>query len=166
MASLGGIVGTILGWLGYQMGLRTDTADAAGSLHAKVKYLNDTTQTPRGPVAARGEFSSSAGTTWETALNITGKGKLIAFGAQGSTASQIKVKITVDGYQFDFYGPSASGVFYPAPAYIYTPTGALATEADYGRPDMFTIEFKTSLKIETYYSSANFHYVYWIYVKE
>jgi hypothetical protein len=41
MASLGGIVGTVIGWLSYQMGLRTDAADASGSLHAKVKNVAD-----------------------------------------------------------------------------------------------------------------------------
>ena len=33
-------MGTVLGWLGYQVGFRTDTADAAGSLHAKLALLN------------------------------------------------------------------------------------------------------------------------------
>jgi hypothetical protein len=41
MAGLGGVIGTVLGWLGYQVGLRTDVADAAGSLHAKVKNIAD-----------------------------------------------------------------------------------------------------------------------------
>ena len=41
MANIGGIVGTVIGWLGYQMGLRTDAADASGSLHAKVKNVAD-----------------------------------------------------------------------------------------------------------------------------
>ncbi len=41
MANIGGIVGTVIGWLGYQMGLRTDAADASGSLHAKIKNIVD-----------------------------------------------------------------------------------------------------------------------------
>lgn len=39
-------MGTVLGWLGYQVGQRTDAADATGSLHAKIpdikNYLSST----------------------------------------------------------------------------------------------------------------------------
>ena len=36
-----GLMGTVLGWLGYQVGQRTDGASATGSLHAKVRNLSD-----------------------------------------------------------------------------------------------------------------------------
>jgi len=171
----------ILSFLTRQIGLRTDAADPAGSLHAKVRYINDTKipttetnltnaintrQAPRGPVTARGSFSSSNGLIWETALNITGKGKLIALGAYSSAAQSLYVNVTVDGYLFNFASPAVADYFYPAPPYVYTWTNALNTAANGGRPDMFQIEFKTSLKIEIYYPTANSHTVYWIYVKE
>lgn len=41
MAGQGGVIGTILGWVGYQLGMRTDAASATGSLHAKVKAFTD-----------------------------------------------------------------------------------------------------------------------------
>lgn len=41
MASLGSAVGAIMGWIGYHLGQRTDVADAAGSLHGKVKDVKD-----------------------------------------------------------------------------------------------------------------------------
>lgn len=39
MAGLGGVIGIVLGWLGYQVGQRTDAADVAGSLHAKTTAI-------------------------------------------------------------------------------------------------------------------------------
>lgn len=164
----------IYSYLSRMVGNRTDAADPAGSLHAKVKYLNDTTvpnqvttrQAPRGPITARGSFSSSNGAVWETALNISGKGKLVGLAANGSVTRSLLVKVTVDGYLFDFASPAVADTFYPAPPCVKTSTDALDTPANYGRPDMFTIEFKTSLKIELYYPTGNSHAVYWIYVKE
>lgn len=41
MSGLGGIVGTVLGYLGYQIGQRTDNANDAGSAHAKLKHIDD-----------------------------------------------------------------------------------------------------------------------------
>lgn len=176
-----GMMEALLSFLRRQVGLRTDTADAAGSLHAKVKYINDTKipttetnltnaintrQAPRGPVTARGSFSSSNSAVWETALNITGKGKLVALGAYGSTTQALSIKVTVDGYLFNFASPAVADTFFPAPVYVKTSTDALNTAANGGRPDMFQIEFKSSLKIEVYYPAANNHSVYWIYVKE
>jgi hypothetical protein len=37
-----GIISAIIGWLQHHLGLRTDTASATGSLHAKVKEARDT----------------------------------------------------------------------------------------------------------------------------
>jgi hypothetical protein len=39
--SAGGIIGTILGWLGYQVGQRTDGASSSGSLHSKVGSIQN-----------------------------------------------------------------------------------------------------------------------------
>ena len=35
MAGMAGVIATIIGWVGYHLGQRTDAADAAGSLHGK-----------------------------------------------------------------------------------------------------------------------------------
>lgn len=167
----------VYSYLSRMVGNRTDAADPAGSLHGKVADLAtnkkqdiinavNTRQSPRGPVTARGSFSSSNGAVWETALNITGKGKLVALGAYGSTTQALSIKVTVDGYLFDFASPAVADTFFPAPVYVKTSTDALNTAANGGRPDMFQIEFKSSLKIEVYYPAANNHSVYWIYVKE
>lgn len=37
-----GMIGALIGWLSYHLGLRTDAASSTGSLHAKVKYLSST----------------------------------------------------------------------------------------------------------------------------
>lgn len=39
---LGGIIGTVLGWLGYHVGQRTDAANAIGSLHSKITDVKNT----------------------------------------------------------------------------------------------------------------------------
>lgn len=41
MAGFGGVIGTILGWLGYQVGQRTDAASASGSVHAKLANITN-----------------------------------------------------------------------------------------------------------------------------
>jgi len=168
----------VLSFLRRQVGLRTDSANASGSLHAKVENINDNTipnqvatrQGPRGPVSEKGSFSSLNGDVWETALDITGRGCLIGLGAYASTTTSgttVTVKVTVDGYTFQFNTPTAtSGYFYPAPAWIYTSVSALDTVANGGRSDMFSIGFKSSLKIEIHYNNAAEHAVYWAYVKE
>ena len=48
MAGQGGVIGTILGWVGYQLGMREDAASATGSLHAKVKDVKNAVSTIAG----------------------------------------------------------------------------------------------------------------------
>lgn len=48
MAGQGGVIGTILGWVGYQLGMREDAASATGSLHAKVKDVKSAVSTIAG----------------------------------------------------------------------------------------------------------------------
>jgi hypothetical protein len=45
MAGQGGVIGTVLGWLGYSVGLRDDAASASGSVHGKLKNLWNTVNT-------------------------------------------------------------------------------------------------------------------------
>lgn len=37
-----GLIGSLIGWMSYVLGLRTDAASSSGSLHAKVKAIADT----------------------------------------------------------------------------------------------------------------------------
>ena len=37
-----GLIGSLIGWIAYHLGLRTDVASSTGSLHAKVKDIADT----------------------------------------------------------------------------------------------------------------------------
>lgn len=46
MAGMGGVIGTVLGWLGYSVGLRDDAASASGSVHGKLKELRDFVNKP------------------------------------------------------------------------------------------------------------------------
>ena len=82
-----GMMEAMLSFLRRQVGLRTDAADANGSLHAKVGDLKNFTgslqttvlnslQKPRGaPVRGIGE--APQGESYLTLLNITGKGQLL-----------------------------------------------------------------------------------------
>lgn len=41
MAGLGGVVGVLLGWLGYQVGTRDEEANANGSVHGKLAKIRE-----------------------------------------------------------------------------------------------------------------------------
>jgi len=45
MAGMGGVIGTVLGWLGYSVGLRDDAASESGSLHGKLKDVKNRVDT-------------------------------------------------------------------------------------------------------------------------
>lgn len=165
----------ILSFLTRQIGLRTDAADAAGSLHAKTAdiktYLTNTVvatefpkvQKPRGPVSGVGSYGINS-TTYVTVLNLTGvKGELIAVGATGgSAAGAPTVKITVDGYAVaEATGLADTAMQYPDEKFFLS--GGLVKTAggiSHGR-----ISFKQSLKIEA--KIANYGgTVYWLYILE
>lgn len=71
MAGFGGVIGTILGWLGYQVGQRTDAASASGSVHAKLANI-----------------TNKIGTTSDTRASNT------IFGWSNSTIKSIQTGVT------------------------------------------------------------------------
>lgn len=158
----------VIGWLQYVLGLRTDTEDAAGSLHSKVLSR----QSPRGPAGAPGEYDTVA-TSYQTALDITGKGKLIALGAtDDGNCTYFFVKLTVDGTLLsagrNTTSTAANTMHYPGHNYLLSSSGAVfITAANGGSPRFAEIEFKESLKIELKTKNAsNRAYAYWQYVIE
>ena len=187
MAGLGGLVGTLLGWMGYQVGQTTDAGSASGSVHAKLKYINDTLipantttltnninlrQKPRGPVSAGIDFTTSS-TSYVTALSVSGAGRVVALGTSGgSSAGYPTVKITVDGYLFcEAKGLSNSTAQHPNPMFPFCPSGGATTgfeladaTNDVGHGNC-QIEFKTSLLIQLKTSNYGAD-LYCQYVKE
>jgi len=99
MAGQGGVIGTILGWVGYQLGMRADAASATGSLHAKVKDVKSAVSTIAGKniinhgsaikSIQRGTIQLSTSETSKTATISsvnTSKTMLNFLGAMGSGA--------------------------------------------------------------------------------
>ena len=41
MAGMGSVIGVVLGWLGYQVGQRTDGASSSGSVHSKIGNIQN-----------------------------------------------------------------------------------------------------------------------------
>lgn len=163
-----GLIDAIYKWLKDNLGKTTDTANSTGSLHAKIAelrtYINSlvsTRQKPRGTVAS-GNFSTNQ-TTYQTALNIAGKGKLVGLYATVCTgAYSSKVKVTIDG-TFVCYGWAGGSetqtIFtcYPDKSFIFKNTEFLENDMvnmtqlyldPMVDPRNAELAFKTSLKIE------------------
>ena len=147
----------LLAFLRRQVGLRTDAASATGSLHAKIKNINDNTipntvrQKPRGPAGAYGSLTSGT-VAWVTALNVPGKGRLVLLGRNQTNALKSRVRVTVDGFVL-----ATSGVSYDGPAgdsfpphdyYLASPRMVAIAEGVSARNA--EINFKTSLRLEIY----------------
>lgn len=155
------VLGAVLSFIRRQIGLRTDAADVAGSLHAKVKQLNDTTvpnqvatrQAPRGPVNAGGGYCFTAAETLRTVLNITGKGRLIGASVYAKATGDA-FKLTVDGQIFKTATMGTADAFnYPPHNFLgggvnITFAGDNINFTTSGSWRNLEIEFKTSLKIE------------------
>ena len=90
-----------------QVGLRTDSASATGSIHAKIGDLKNTVsslantimstlQKPRGnPVL--GSFSFSAGSGSTTVLDITGRGQLLSVWLERYyTEGSVRIHVYID----------------------------------------------------------------------
>ena len=166
----------LLGFLRKQIGLRTDVASATGTLHAKVAdvkaqidVLPSTRQAPRGVVtASRGSFST-ASATLTTALDISGKGKLMKLGFFVNNGQSGTIQITVDGILvLSHISNSNAGQLYPVhTVYLSSAaTGLMALETAGGDANYAEIEFNTSLKIAIASQGTTFHRVDWFYVRE
>ena len=112
MAGQGGVIGTILGWVGYQLGMRADAASATGSLHAKVKDVKSAVssvqtnmQKPRGlqKITYSKKGASVSGWTNVTVLNLTNTRGVLRFmslegiNTKTGLSDKAKLEITVDG---------------------------------------------------------------------
>lgn len=103
MAGLGGVIGTVIGWVGYQVGLRTDSASSSGSLHAKIAelrtYVNTQVGTRKKPEGTMPPVSyNTTVNDYQTALNVSGAGTLIAIAVLKANSSDIpSIQITIDG---------------------------------------------------------------------
>lgn len=175
-----GMMEAMLSFLRRQIGLRSDAADPAGSLHAKMtemlsnrltttkaSYLDTaitTRQAPRGPVSTFGSYSTTS-TTYITALEVLGKGKLL--GLKVITDGLGAVRVTVDGYVISMGQTPSTATSYPSKEWLFANNDAAIAGWDTaGDPRYAEIEFKTSLKIEIRNISGGADTVYWQYVKE
>lgn len=167
MSGIGGIIGSVVGWMGYQVGLREDSASSTGSLHAKVgelrDYLPSILRKPRGPAVV--SVSGIGVDTYVTVLDITGRGRLINvipyIAASSSVAKGIFCKITIDGTEFMFAqgNTTTSLALYYLPTALFPLTNPgtgnrfvradLTFSANHDVPVPINYEFKQSLKVET-----------------
>ena len=178
-------INKLLAFLRRQVGLRTDAASATGSLHGKVKHLNDTTvpavttsvnanvntrTAPRGVAGVPGSFTTTQ-TTYQTALNITGtRGKLIALSIH-STGSPVTVQLqlTVDGFVIGTNMTSEGAtpndqIFYPTQL-LLGQNPAFQSLANGGRPQV-DLHFKSSLKLAIRSTDGQTVIVRWLYETE
>lgn len=154
MAGQGGVIGTILGWVGYQLGMRADAASSTGSLHAKVKTANDrigTANPSSGGTDTLFKYDRkifdrldeeyepfsfaknvSIPTSWTAVKNVTGRsGFLFSAGVLShSRDCTFYIRITIDGAVV-FYGRTSSS----STTADRSPTGILYTPAELHRQD-------------------------------
>ena len=152
MAGLGGVIGTVIGWVGYQLGQREDAADSVGSLHSKAKDIKDyLTGTVNPKVFSWKDTDAMASkvtvnnAVWITVVNVSGSGFLTGVTAwpHGNVYSTAQIRVTIDGVQkfTDFQ---------------------IAEQID-GAPDLhfansipMLLRFKTSLLVEAYGASDTY----------
>jgi len=164
-----GMMEALLSFLRRQVGLRTDAANAAGSLHAKVTDIVSNKLPPiqkaRGILLA-GSYSTGTLGTWFTALNIAGRGRLVGLLAYNNYANGVSVKVTVDGNVINSTttpGGSVVATYYPLVNWLFG--GGWDTT---GNPRNAELHFKSSLKIEMLVNdnpnvADESGAVYWIY---
>lgn len=157
------------------LGAQGDAASATGSANAKLAYLIANGQKARGLASARGSFSTSL-QTLQTALNISGKGKLlgITLVQTAAAADTTTIKITIDGFVLIWGKSDATNadqfILYANP-YTQAQDG---TQTVFGAGLSYTQEpnsveccFKQSLKIEILTSiGTNTGTVKWLYEVE
>jgi len=171
-----GILSAILGWLQYHLGIRTDAASESGSLHGKVANvrgaitnqttdLKNTLQKPRSAKYA-GDFSTSETSSYQTALSVTGRGRLVNvwFSCNNSTSiNKDNMKIIIDGTAIysnvsletqviGYYGLCSPSI--TNDAFIKNASG------------LVDLNFKTSLEIQVLHRSGPSLTAYWIYELE
>lgn len=159
-----GMMEALLSFLRRQVGLRTDAANAGGSVHAKIAEIRSyiagvLMNAVNSRTAAKTTFKGSS-TTTGTVLNVSGQGTLLCLRASGTSSGysyDANVTITVDGIVFfaelmsKFTAPNVS-FFHPWGDFNTTYYPA-------------NIEFKSSLRIDIARNS-NLPTFEWVYTKE
>ena len=160
-----------------QVGLRTDAANSAGSLHAKIGDLKNTVsslantimstfQKPRGnPVLGSFNFNAGSGST--TVLDITGRGQLLSVWLRRQASSgSVNVRVYIDEVLV-----SDGKWSFSAAAYGY-PVNWLGSGDEYVRKygqdvgsGMLNIPFKSRLKVVVSNANNNGR-IYWAYALE
>lgn len=172
--------GVIYGWMRRQVGQRSDTADAAGSVHAKIvelraylagTYLTALTnlitarQKPR--YFVMGSYTTSS-TSYVTALSVTGAGKLNVLKLT-TTDSTPSYEIYVNGSKV-LAGRKSSGsgaTWYPDLNFLLTNSDGTDTLSSTGVYDNMAggISFSTSFEIKVKVGSGSLT-AYWAYERE
>jgi len=172
-----GLIAAIIGWLQYHLGLRTDASSSTGSLHAKVGSLKDTVNTqcdakistrqaPRGVHGTPGSFISNQ-TTYQTALSVTGKGRLTYLRVKNGSSVNGNIQIVIDG------NVVAAGKFltnsayhYPLPDFVFSPTVSTGIVFGAAGNAEVNLSYKSSLQIQVYSDTSAGIWVDWQYEHE
>ena len=160
-----------------QVGLRTDSASATGSIHAKIGDLKNTVsslantimstlQKPRGnPVLGSFNFNAGSGST--TVLDITGRGQLLSVWLERYASSgSVKVRVYIDEVLVSdgewFFANSEYG--YPV-NWLGSGTSSIPKYSQDVDSGMLNIPFKRRLKVVVSNASNN-GLINWAYVLE
>ena len=171
-----GLIAPLLGLL-HQIGQREDSADATGSLHAKVGDLKNSTsslqttvlnslQKPRGaPVRGVGEAPDSE--SYLTLLNITGKGQLLFIYLTAKEPVTTTVRVSIDNVVVsEGCSETSSGSTKRFPVNFLTVDPSYPMYSKDNAAHVLNIPFKSGLKIEARKDGFYTSRVYWIYVLE
>ena len=153
-----------------RLGKKTDAASATGSVHAKIAHIVGTViptlQKPRGLHGAPGSFTTAL-TTYQTALSITGRGRLVYLAAATASNSTGDIQIEIDGtlVALASIGTTSGDLWYPDKQFPFSVRVLTATFASTGDPHL-DMSFKESLVIYIKADMGGGAYVYWQYENE
>ncbi len=172
-----GMMEALLSFIRRQVGLRTDSASATGSIHAKIGDLKNTVsslantimstlQKPRGnPVLGSFRFDAGSGST--TVLDITGRGQLLSvwlerYASSGSVEVRVYIdEVLVSDGQWSFVG---SEYGYPV-NWLGSGTSYVQKYGQDVGSGMLNIPFKSRLKVVVS-NANNGGLINWAYVLE
>ena len=165
-----GMMEALLSFIRRQVGLRTDSASATGSIHAKIGDLKNTVssfQKPRGnPVLGSFNFIAGSGST--TVLDITGRGQLLSVWLQRYASSgSVEVRVYIDEVLVSDGKWSFGFADYGYPVNWLGSSGASNIQK-YGQDvdsGMLNIPFKSRLKVVVS-NASNPGRINWVYVLE
>jgi len=150
-----------------QVGKKDDVADDTGSLHAKIANIVDIElpklQKPRGLHGAPGSFTTAL-TTYQTALSITGKGRLVYLAASTHSNSTGAVIIEIDGASvcMGSIGTTSGVLWFPDNSFPISYSGTFTSSGN----SHLDLSFKESLVIQLKCNQGIGANVYWQYEDE